>query len=241
VVAQDWGGLNSSGVSAGGRFTFQYRLDPPADTGGGALTRAELEALLLGPGGTTAVTDRRGLQTEIEWNRLGLATAVRRFTTGTLRPQEAGNLHPAVGVDPPFFETRYRYNAEGLLAEVIYPRGDRIVYERDEGAPLRWSRAGIVRMTRFPAPGETDRPLVTTFTYDPLFAQKVREVGPRGNDPEYVPQNGGETSPDRYAVRRYLDYQESADLTLLAAQAGLAPTLLEEALGHAGSRWPWET
>ena len=225
VLTEDAGGTNASGVAAGGRFTFTYRIAPaPADD-------LPLEEALLAEGGSTEVTDPRGLRSEVLWNRLGLPTRLRRFTRGDVRPRDPGSLHPGPGVDPPFFETRWSWTAEGLLAEVVSAGGSRTVYEYDGEAPLRSSRGAAARITRHPAPGAPGdgRPRVTTFVRDPLFDRVVREVGPPGNDPEGPPD-----AAERFAATAVLDYQEGSDPDALAAAAGVDPADLAEALAHAG-------
>jgi YD repeat-containing protein len=232
VIGQDWGGQNDSGVIAGGSLTIGYDIRPSGTGDGGGVEAAAL----LSEGGTTVVTDRRGLRTEIDWNRLGLATAVRRYTRGDLRPRDPGSLHPGPGIDPPFFETRHRWSPEGLLLETVFPRGNRVTYDHDEGAPLRWSRANVVRETRYPAPGAPggESPAVTTYLWDPLFAQCIRLVPPRGNDLSYLPPQGGAGGPDRYATVHLLDYQEQGDLARLSADAGVDPLDLKEGFDRAG-------
>jgi len=226
VVAQDWGGTNGSGFAAGGRLSIEYRLAMDQTAG----STVESAGSLLEDGGTTVLTDRRGLRTEIDWNRLGLATSIRRVTRGITRPRAAGTFHPGVGIDPPFYETRFAYTEEGLLGEVTRPRGDRTIYERNADSPLRSARWAIVREIRVPAPGPdgapSGPPAVTAYAIEPLFGRRVRTVSPRGNEEG--------AAPERFTTVHLVDYQEGSDLARLAAEAGVSPSDLEAAFRHAG-------
>ncbi len=229
VISQDWGGTNGSGVAAGGRLSIEYRL-AREDSSEGAEPGSDPGAALLVDGGTTVLIDRRGLRTEIDWNRFALATSVRRFTRGISRPRAAGTFHPGVGIDPPFYETRFSYTEEGLLREAIRPRGDRTIYERNEASPLRSVRHAVVREIRVPAPGAdgapSGTPAATVYGIEPIFCRRVRVVSPRGNEEG--------AAPERFTTVHFMDYQEGSDLARLAAEAGVSVPDLDAALRHAG-------
>ena len=42
--------------------------------------------------------------------------------------------------------------------------------------------------------------VTTSYTYEPIYNQVRTTVDPRGNDPSYVPQNGGAQSAARYTT-----------------------------------------
>ncbi|MGQ9591745.1 MAG: DUF6531 domain-containing protein, partial [Planctomycetota bacterium] len=227
VVAQVWGGTNATGVPAGGTFTFRYEIfagDPPPFGDPDALER-----YLLSAAGRTRVVDPEGRPREILWSGAGLPLSERIYTVEGSRPRDPRSLHPPPGIAPPYYETRWAWSREGLLLAKTSPRGDRFAYAYDESSPVRYAQAHLLRVEHHPAPraGAGARPAVTTYLRDPLFGAVVLEIPPRGNDPG----PGGEVpSPERFATRRYLDYQEVGSLGDLAAEAGLDAASLAEAL-----------
>ena len=50
--------------------------------------------------------------------------------------------------------------------------------------------------------------LVTSSAYDPIYNLVLRATEPRGNEPSYVPQNGGLQSADRYSTDITYCHQE---------------------------------
>ncbi|MBI4605050.1 MAG: RHS repeat protein, partial [Planctomycetes bacterium] len=221
VVAQAIGGTNATGVAAGGTARFEYE-------GGGeplddASTAAGLESMLLAVAGLTRYTDPEGRVTEVLSSGAGLPLSVKLHTVEGLRPRDPTRLHPPPGVAPPFYETRFRWTREGLLASRMGPRGDRVDLAYDEGAPLRHAQAALLRREHHPAPQATAPgappapPAVSLFKVDPLFAVAVEETAPGGG-----------------VTRRFLDYQEGAALEDLAREAGAEPADLEAALARAG-------
>jgi RHS repeat-associated protein len=223
VVAQDWGGAGASGVEAGGRVTFEYTDLSPFPSSS-APDAAELAAFYAAEAGWTRITDRAGLSSEVRWSGAGLPLAVRQYTAES-RPRDPRSLHPPPGIAPPYYETRRRWSAEGLLAAIEHPRGNRVEYLYDTASPLRTSRGNCIREASYPPAGEgAAEPEVVLRAFDPLFAREVLHVPAR--DP-------GDAS---LASRRLLDYQEASDLESLAAEAGLDPADLEEALEMAGVR-----
>lgn len=231
VVSQVWGGTNATGVPAGGTFAFRYEIfagDPPPFGDADAL-----ESFLLSAAGRTRVVDPEGRSREILWSGAGLPLSERIHTVEGSRPRDPRSLHPPPGIAPPYYETRWAWSREGLLLEKTSPRGDRLLYAYDEASPVRWAQAHLLRVEHRPAPRASAgaRPAVTTYLRDPLFGVAVLEIPPRGNDPG----SGGEgPSPERFATRRYLDYQEGASLDDLAAAAGLDAASLADALDRSG-------
>jgi RHS repeat-associated protein len=70
------------------------------------------------------------------------------------------------------------------------------------------------------ARGGDQTAITTTYTYEPIYNQILTLTEPRGNDPNYVPQNGGTNSPARYTTIYTYDYQEGTDFAGLATQIG---------------------
>src|SRR5262249_5595136 len=72
----------------------------------------------------------------------------------------------------------------------------------DEGNPDRFQEGNMFGQTRLPdaARGGDQMSLATTYTYEPVFNHIVTTTEPRGNDPKYVPQNGGVQSKARYTT-----------------------------------------
>jgi len=120
------------------------------------------------PVGRTRLTDRNGNIKEFEYNFLGYPLVIREFTRPT---------------DPPFYETRMAYNADGQLLQKIFPERNRIEYTYDEGNPDRHQQGNLLRETRFldPARGGDQAALITTYTYEPRFNQIKTMTDPRGN------------------------------------------------------------
>jgi YD repeat-containing protein len=231
VLAQDWGGTNSSGVAAGGRLTLEY-AERPGLSDGPLLDADELAAFLLREAGVTRVTDREGNVSDLTWSGAGLPLSLRVHTRDGPRPREPRSLHPPPGVVPPWYETRWRWSVEGLLEESVSPRGGRVEYVYDVEAPLRSSRADPIQELHFPAPAadgavpspEQLAPEVVLRGFDPLFGRLLWEV------PARAPAGSGLA----YASLRFLDYQEGSRLEDLAAAAGVDPAVLGAALACAG-------
>ena len=229
VTGEVWGGTNATGIPAGGNLHFEYSTwtRPPAASAGAL----ELEAYLVGSAGRTRFTDADGRLREIIWNGAGLPLSSRIFTGDDGPwPQDPARLHPPAGTIPPYYETRWTWTREGLLAAQVEPRGGRTLYFYDEAAPVRHAQAALVRREVYPAPlasGGASKPAVTTWVREPLFGVVVEEVPPAGNDSD---------PPDaaRWRTRRILDYQEGADPAVLAEDTGIPQASLIEALARAG-------
>ncbi|MBI1927157.1 RHS repeat protein, partial [Candidatus Poribacteria bacterium] len=195
VIEQTYGGTNASGVPAGGTYTYTYtQLNAGVQSDDPNL-----------PVSRTRETDRNGNVTEYEYNRLGYPVVRREFTRG-LRAGE-----------PAFYETRMVYNADGRLFQQIYPVGNRVEYTYDEGNPDRSQQGNLLREIRIPDAGRggDQATLTTTYTYEPNFNKIKTITDPRGNDPTFVPPNGGPTSPARYTTT----YTYDASGNLLQVQA----------------------
>lgn len=190
VIRQTYGGTNASGVPAGGTFTYSYtQLNAGVQSDDPNL-----------PISRTRETDRNGNIEEYEFSRLGYVLVRREFTRG-LRAS-----------DPLVYETRMVYNADGRLLRKTNAAGNRIEYTYDEGNPDRFQQGNRFSETHIPdARGGDQTALVTTFTYEPRFNQLKSVTDPRGNDPAFVPPNGGSTSAARYTTIFTFDYEVIGD------------------------------
>ena len=196
VVRQDVGGTNASGIPAGGSYLYAYSaLNAGADPGLPDLPRRHV-----------VVTGLDGYVRESTHNDSG---------------QELTHVVQTAGLradDPASFVTENRYDADGLKLQTDLPSGDSTLWTYDAGHPDRYAQGNLleVRATasvRGDGHGGAPSDVVTTFTYDPLYQQILTKVSPRGNDPSYVPQNGGKQSAARYTTRWYFDYQEGDPAT----------------------------
>jgi RHS repeat-associated protein len=186
VVLMTYGGTNASGVAAGGQYAFTY-------TQLNAGVVSDDPNLVIS---RTHETDRKGNVREYDFIRLGYPAVRREFTRG-LRPG-----------DPPVYVTTMRYNADGRTLLKTMPAGDQMAYLFDEGNADRFQQGNMLRMTHTPGPrGGDQSALVTTYTYETHFNQIKTFTDPRGNDPTFVPQNGGPNSPARYTTTYTFDYE----------------------------------
>lgn len=193
VIRQTYGGTNASGIPAGGTSTYTY-------TQLNANVQSDDPNL---PVSRTRETDRNGNVTEYEFSRLGYIVSKREFTRGL----RSG--------DPTFFETRMIYNADGRLLSKIEPAGNSMEYTYDEANPDRFQQGNRLSETRIPdARGGDQTALITTFTYEPRFNQLKTITDPRGNDPGFVPPNGGANSMARYTTVYTFDYDVIGDPVL---------------------------
>ncbi len=158
------------------------------------------------------MTDRNGNLTEYQFNQLANIVRVREFTNRNIRQG-----------DPDFFETRYEYNKDGEMTRMILPEGNSVESIYDELNPSRFLQGNLLSQTRRPdARRAGDQAFIrTSSTYEPIYSQLRAQTDPRGNDPAYAPQNGGQNSPGRYTTLFIFDYQEGSNIAALAQQSGL--------------------
>ncbi len=209
AVLQTWGGTNASGIPAGGSISYAY--------GAG------------GPGGSdssTTVVDRSGNTTAYFFDVAGHVLIQRESTRG---------LHPG---EPATYETQRLYDPDGQITRVTTPNQGFVESVYDAANPDRAQQGNLLSETRFPGPLGGDQAfLKKATTYEPIFNHPRTVVEERGNDPSYVPQNGGAQSAARYATTTIYDYQEgdgTANLAFLAAATGLTPAQIEQLLTAAG-------
>ncbi|MGE4180793.1 MAG: RHS repeat-associated core domain-containing protein [Limisphaerales bacterium] len=195
-------------------YTFSYQQLSPGVTP----PSADL------PVNQTTVVDRNGNRTETIHNALGNALETRIYTDRNVNPE-----------DPDVFVTRHTYNADGRRLSTTFPEGNQVLYTFDDANPDRYQQGNLVRVTQLPGPrGGDQTSRVITRRYEPIFNQLLSETDARGNDPAYVPPNGGDHSPARYTTRFTFDYQEGNSLGALAAEMRRAPAEVQALLASAG-------
>lgn len=191
------GGINASGVPAGGTTTFQYEqlnvFEP--------LGQPDL------PRGKVLVTERNGNQFEYFVNEFDHHIITRWLTQG-LRPGE-----------PAFYETRSYFDADGQLVRRVFPEGNEVHYTYESGS--RSGQFNLIEMRRIADPARGGgEDLVTTYTYEPIYNRRATITDPRGNATTFTPPIGS-ASAERYTSRLYYDYQEGTPAQILALAAEL--------------------
>ena len=214
------GGISSSGVPAGGTVRFSDRsffgqnpFDPDL--------KVDLNEVVA----ETDVTDRNGNLITYGFNKLKNILSRKEFTNRDIRPG-----------DPEFFETRFEYNQDGEMVRINYPEGNSIDYVLDAANPDRFQQGNPLRITETPdidRSGDQEE-ITTTLVYEPIYNQIHSVTEARGNDPGYLPQNGGVTSPKRYTTIFTFDYQEGDNLAALAEELSLSGNETQALLAAAG-------
>lgn len=208
VLTETEGGINASGVAAGGTMRFDYSM----------LNENEPPGQLDLPRGRARITERNGNLKEYFVNERQLHIITRELTRG-LRPGE-----------PEFYETRSYYDDDGQLVRRVFPEGNETRYAYDTTGPRR-SRSNLIEQRRV---ADADRgggvDLVTTFTFEPLFNQILTVTEPRGNDATFTPPFGSQ-SASRYTKRFFYDYQESTTPIPLATLFGIDLSGVPRGLG----------
>ncbi|HXF05615.1 MAG TPA: DUF6531 domain-containing protein, partial [Blastocatellia bacterium] len=216
VLRQTLGGTNRPAQFVGGGIQFRSDMRMPA----GGTIRYEYRFLGMVPPGDftspvsqTTVTDRNGNRTEYQFNQLGNIVRIREFTNRDVRPS-----------DPDFFETRYEYNRDGELLRQIHPEGNSVEYVYDDRNADRFQQGNLLREVRRPDSkrGGDQEFIARAMTYEPIYNQVRTVTEARGNDPTYVPQNGGANSPERYTTVYIFDYQEGTNFAALARELGVS-------------------
>lgn len=93
------------------------------------------------------------------------------------------------------------YNAHGERTSIAHPLGNLDLYLYDDVNPDRFQQGNLLSETKLPdGRGGDQTHIQTRYTYEPLFNQVLTTVYRRGNDPTYIPQNGGVQSTGRYTT-----------------------------------------
>jgi YD repeat-containing protein len=213
------GGMNASGVDAGGSYSYTYQ-----QLALGAITGDPNQPISL-----LSETDRNGNISKTVFNPLGYVTVEQEHTRG-LREGE-----------PIFFETRYAYNADGRLIRTIDPEGNFSEITIDDDNPSRFAQGNSLVFDQYPGPrsGDQDR-IRSLYLYEPIYQQIHLSIDPRGLDDTFtppIPDPSGRSQWERYSVRNFFDYQEGDPGTVLpqlADQLGATEAEVEMLLEDAG-------
>ncbi len=233
VVAQIVGGTNASGVAAGGRYVFLYENHGSAINWGWFQETGR--TLVISPNGNVSLTifDKDGRDflsyqftgrldpqdsafddpTSVSISSLvatSVDTEVNAKDEGAnfLRSTAPSYVAPLRIDDPGSYFTKKVTNSHGLVTE-LETSGKRTVSVYDELSPDRFQQGNLLRQEEHPVPDDGSAPLIRTWAYEPVYNAVRVKVDPRGNDPSYLPPNGGTTSPARYATVSTFDYQEN--------------------------------
>jgi YD repeat-containing protein len=120
------GGTSAGGLGAGGTMLFSYERLTPTTIG------------INTPVFQNTVTDRNGNMAQYQVNQIGNIVQIRRFTHG-LRKGE-----------PTFYQTRYTYNADGLMITCVKPLGNIVAYTYDSGNADRFQQGNLRSVVRNP-------------------------------------------------------------------------------------------
>ncbi|MBI4431506.1 MAG: RHS repeat-associated core domain-containing protein [Candidatus Omnitrophica bacterium] len=250
VIMQDFGGVNMTGIPAGGRLHYYYdQLNPggnPAD--------------LTVPRNRSVVIDRNGNVADYLHNIQGQHLQYREFTgrvdlDPTINHYDLRVVLPSFdntcdqtnpwaftipllrASDPPCYQTFYAYNVEGEITEVDDPEGNRTFYDYDEANPDRYQQGNLLEERNIAdmqrggdGAGSAVNDIVTTYTYEPIFNQVKTVCDPRGNDVAFAPPiDPVEKGCDRYRTSHEFDYQEGTaqDILNLVLAEDAGATVLE--------------
>ncbi|MCW8138833.1 MAG: RHS repeat-associated core domain-containing protein, partial [Planctomycetota bacterium] len=211
VIAREEGGVNASGVAAGGRSTISYSLMnqdvPPGDK-----TVPRKRATIVDPRGNV----RTSYVNEDDQHILD-----RIYTRGVREGE------------PEYFETRHDFNRDHQIVRTVLPSGDEVHYTYGSGS--RAAERNVIAVRRVAAArgdgrGGPAEDLVTTFTYEPLFNRVLTVTDPRGNSATYTPPLGT-NDPGRYTRRFFYDYMEHTDPVPLAVALGIDLSSVPRGLG----------
>lgn len=219
VLSLTIGGTNASGVPAGGGMKLIWSaLNPGAGSSPPDLPRRRL-----------VLVDRAGNEKTYIHNAAGQLLSFSESSVG----------------GGPVATKQFSYNTDGELLQVVYPLGNRVTFTYDGAGADRFRLGNLVEVRetadslltggRGDGRGGEANDRVWTYTYEPVFNQLASSTGPKGNDPSYLPPNGGSWSSLRYRWRWTYDYQEGNPATngigLLASRFGIDLSGVALALG----------
>ncbi len=209
------GGTNTSTVPAGGTMTYSYQTIGTA-SGPGDTTTATRQ---------TTATDRDGNETIYQFNQYNNVLSLDQLNNRNIRSG-----------DPSSYLTTYSYDTNYRMTQETLPEGNTYTYTYDSSNPSRFQQGDLLSMTETPdaARGGDQSAITTTYTYEPIYNQVHTMTEPRGNDPRYVPQNGGAQSAARYTTTYTYDYQEGTNYAALGAILGIGAAAVQAELAAAG-------
>ncbi len=187
VTSLTVGGINDSGINAGGTATFNAtEMNTGVPLGDPSVVRL-----------TVALTDRNGTEKTYLFNESSHLKIRRELTQG-LRPVEPAD----------YYETVFDYDADGQITRKMAPLGNEYLYSYDS-LGSRAQQNNLIQITRVAdAVRGGGEDLITTMTYEPVFNQLRSLTDPRGNAMNYTPPIGAASSA-RYTTNHYFDYQEN--------------------------------
>ncbi len=215
VIQQVWGGTNATTVPAGGTITLSYeQLNPGGDSNDLTLPRNR-----------TTIMDRNGNQKVYEHNVNGQRLSLKEYSNRDVRPS-----------DPAFWLTPYAYNRDGQRVAATNAEGNRIAGVYNLASADRLQQGNWLAQVRMAdsTRGGDQAAITTTRTYEPIYNQVRTVTEPRGNDPSYMPQNGGVWSAARYTTIYAVDYEESCDFAAIGAKVGRTASEAQQLLSAAG-------
>jgi len=224
------------GTGPGGKYDFAYTTDPLL-----------LPANLIDPNdpivSRTMMTDRNGNDTYYDFNITGQVVRKEVFAN---RHKLSVPHHPL----PSSYVTWTKYNAHNQPVLVVFPEGNSVEYEYEDGnvggtVGTYAKRIGLlVRETfrpgntmgipsRLGSNGQTE--LTRRYFYDPIYNQRCAVIERRGNPVDrnsatvyWTPQNLGPAASDsdrsRYATFTTFDYQQNT-LDTIKGDTGLQAML----------------
>jgi RHS repeat-associated protein len=206
VTSETIGGTNASGVAAGGTQTYAYSM-----LNQGAPPNPDL------PRGQVTITERNGRIVEYQTNERDHHIVTRVRSRG-VRPGA-----------PAMWESRYYYDAQGLVTRQVMPEGNEVRYTYDTANPNRALRENVLEVRRVAGPRGGGADLVERYGYEPLYGDRVSVIDPRGNTTWTPPM--GTASAARYTTRMILDYQEGTQAVPEAVRFGISLTGVQRGLG----------
>ncbi len=214
VTSQMEGGTNATGVPSGGTMTYQYQVLATASPGD-----------FTTPVFQTTVVDRDGNESLYQFNQLGNIIESQAFNNRDIRPS-----------DPASYTTTYAYNKDYLLLGETLPEGNSVQFVYDSNNADRFLQGDLLSETQFAdaARGGDQSSVTTSYTYEPIYDQLHSVTDPRGNDPSFVPPNGGTNSPARYTTVYTYDYQEATNFAGLGNILGISAIQAQQLLTQAG-------
>lgn len=221
LVRQFEGGVNDSGVHAGGEVRYLYA----------ELNVGLSPSMLNIARNRTTVTDKNGNTSVYEHNVSGGEVRVA-FKAGNQRPID-NSTDPAFGTDPSEIATVTQYNSDGLVIRVTHPLGNSFEHMYDSNNPDPLQRGNIIERTLTPDAKRGGKPEILGFEYEPIFNQVRAIMSPLANDPLYQPPVGT-WSADRYVSSYVYDYQEGNSIAQLAARTYMSESEISGLLTRAG-------
>ncbi len=141
LISQTWGGTNASGVAAGGSISYTHEtMNDGVEPNNADIARVKV-----------TTNDRNGNEKRFFYNNAHLLIRKEEKTKG-IRPG-----------DPTAFVTEYRYTATSLMKEILYPEGNRTVYQYDESNPDPFQRGNLLSVTQYPVQPEAEISSITRF------------------------------------------------------------------------------